>query len=85
MCTKLIKMHNHKVYLDYNATTPLAPEVLDVITTVLRDAWGNPSSGHHAGSRLTFIHSDRISDQPPYRYRVLPGILNTQGMEDLGC
>ena len=39
-----------KVYLDYNATTPLAPEVLDVITTVLRDAWGNPSSGHHAGS-----------------------------------
>ena len=41
------------VYLDYNATTPLAPEVLSVITTALRDAWGNPSSGHHAGSRPT--------------------------------
>lgn len=38
-----------KVYLDYNATTPLAPEVLEAITVALRDAWGNPSSSYHAG------------------------------------
>ena len=37
------------VYLDYNATTPLAPEVLDVITETLRDAWANPSSSNHLG------------------------------------
>ena len=38
------------IYLDYNATTPLVPEVLDAIHTTLRDAWGNPSSSHHAGT-----------------------------------
>eukprot|EP00054_Salpingoeca_dolichothecata_P005626 m.35506 g.35506 ORF g.35506 m.35506 type:complete len:402 (-) comp15749_c0_seq3:98-1303(-) len=37
------------VYLDYNATTPLAPSVLTAIQDALRDAWGNPSSAHHAG------------------------------------
>ena len=37
------------VYLDYNATTPLASEVLDTVVATLRDAWGNPSSSHHAG------------------------------------
>ena len=38
--------------MDYNATTPLAPEVLEAITSTLRDAWGNPSSSYHAGSEL---------------------------------
>ena len=37
------------VYLDYNATTPLAPDVLEVITTALKDAWANPNSNHVAG------------------------------------
>ena len=37
------------LYLDYNATTPLAPEVLESIMTALRDCWGNPSSSHEAG------------------------------------
>ena len=41
-----------RVYLDYNATTPLASEVLEAITTALRDAWGNPSSSYHAGKKL---------------------------------
>ena len=40
---------SRKVYLDYNSTTPLAPEVLDRIHVVLRDMWANPSSGHEAG------------------------------------
>lgn len=42
-------MSSAKVYLDSNATTPLAPEVLDCIHGTLRDAWGNPSSSHSAG------------------------------------
>ena len=37
------------VYLDHNATTPLAPEVLQEITRALRECWGNPSSNHDIG------------------------------------
>lgn len=44
-----VDMNSGVVYLDCNATTPLAPEVLEAVTGALRDAWGNPSSGHHAG------------------------------------
>jgi len=38
-----------KIYLDHNATTPVAPEVLHIITSVLRDQMGNPSSVHSMG------------------------------------
>jgi cysteine desulfurase len=37
------------VYLDYNATTPLAPEVADAIEPFLRAHFGNPSSSHAYG------------------------------------
>ena len=37
------------VYLDYNATTPLAPEALAAMMPFLRDDFGNPSSIHAAG------------------------------------
>lgn len=37
------------VYLDHNATTPLAPEVLEAMLPYLRDRFGNPSSAHRAG------------------------------------
>ena len=36
------------VYLDYNATTPLADEVKHAITRSL-ELWGNPSSGYNTG------------------------------------
>ena len=38
-----------KIYLDHNATTPIAPEVLERITAVLQNQVGNPSSVHSAG------------------------------------
>jgi cysteine desulfurase len=38
-----------KIYLDHNATTPVAPEVLEIVTSVLRDQIGNPSSVHSLG------------------------------------
>ena len=38
------------VYLDYNATTPLAPEVESAIRDSLT-LWGNPSSGYRTGTR----------------------------------
>lgn len=39
------------IYLDYNATTPVAPEVVEAVVGALRDAWGNPSSVHAYGVR----------------------------------
>jgi len=38
------------IYLDYNASTPLAPEVIAVMRQNLDSAYGNPSSTHWAGS-----------------------------------
>ncbi len=37
------------IYLDHNATTPLAPEVIESMVSALRDLWGNPSSAHRFG------------------------------------
>ncbi|MCW3491698.1 cysteine desulfurase family protein [Dethiobacter alkaliphilus] len=37
------------VYLDYNATTPLAPEVVEEMLPYLKEHFGNPSSGHYYG------------------------------------
>jgi tRNA (5-methylaminomethyl-2-thiouridylate)-methyltransferase len=37
------------IYLDHNATTPAAPEVLDAVAVALRALPGNPSSTHAAG------------------------------------
>jgi cysteine desulfurase len=37
------------VYFDNNATTPLAPEVLDAMMPFLVEHFGNPSSAHAAG------------------------------------
>ncbi len=38
-----------RIYLDYNATTPLAPEVAATMLPFLAEAYGNPSSLHWAG------------------------------------
>ncbi|XP_073928219.1 selenocysteine lyase isoform X2 [Castor canadensis] len=40
-----------KVYMDYNATTPLEPEVIQAVTEAMQEAWGNPSSSYTAGRR----------------------------------
>jgi cysteine desulfurase len=40
-----------RIYLDYNATTPPSPAVVDRMTDVLRHEAGNPSSVHHFGQR----------------------------------
>jgi len=42
---------NNPIYLDYNATTPVAPEVLDAMLPWLRGEFGNPSSTHPYGRR----------------------------------
>ena len=37
------------VYLDYNATTPVDPEVADAMLPYLMEHFGNPSSSHWYG------------------------------------
>src|SRR5260370_28786478 len=37
------------IYLDYNATTPLDPAVVDAMLPFLREHFGNPSSTHAYG------------------------------------
>lgn len=39
------------IYLDYNATCPIAPEVLAEMQPYLADHYGNPSSAHVFGQR----------------------------------
>ena len=38
-----------RIYLDYNATTPLRPEVRDAMMPYLTEAFGNGSSIHAYG------------------------------------
>jgi cysteine desulfurase len=38
-----------RIYLDHNATTPPAAEVVDAMAKALREQYGNPSSVHHFG------------------------------------
>lgn len=39
-----------KIYLDHSATTPVDPEVAQIMFTVLTDSFGNPSSIHGYGN-----------------------------------
>lgn len=43
-------MTSEQIYLDYNASTPIDPQVAAVIQQALQDAFGNPSSTHWAGA-----------------------------------
>uniref|UniRef100_A0A8C2XL40 Selenocysteine lyase n=1 Tax=Cyclopterus lumpus TaxID=8103 RepID=A0A8C2XL40_CYCLU len=45
------EMNLDRIYMDYNATTPLEPEVIQAISEALQDAWGNPSSNYIAGAK----------------------------------
>jgi cysteine desulfurase len=54
-----------KIYLDYNASTPLAPEVVDAMQPLLNNYYGNPSALHWAGKPVKeLLHKARkqVSD-----------------------
>ncbi|MDR0505922.1 MAG: IscS subfamily cysteine desulfurase [Dysgonamonadaceae bacterium] len=40
------------IYLDYNATAPLMPEVFEAMRPFLTERWGNPSSSYSFGAKL---------------------------------
>ena len=50
-----------RVYFDYNATTPLAPEVTDAVLRAMRDVFGNASSIHHFGQQAKATLDDARS------------------------
>jgi cysteine desulfurase len=50
-----------RVYFDYNATTPVAPEVAEAMVRVTRDTFGNASSVHHFGQQAKAALDDARS------------------------
>ena len=50
------------VYLDYQATTPLAPEAFDAMVPLLRDQFANPHSAHRLG-RAAAAQVERARDE----------------------
>lgn len=54
-----------QIYLDYNASTPIAPEVAVVMRQAMEEAFGNPSSGHWAGipaRQMVEVARQRVAD-----------------------
>jgi hypothetical protein len=50
------------IYLDYNATTPVDPRVLEAMLPYLREQYGNPSSSHI----VTYLPVDRYGVVDPH-------------------
>ena len=67
------------IYLDHNATTPLAPEVLQAILPFLEDNFGNPSSVHSLGRKVR-VKIDEAREQVAHLIGAHPGeVIFTSG------
>jgi len=51
-----------RIYLDYNASTPLDPGGAQAMRSVLEDSYGNPSSAHWAGRAAKQILEEARAD-----------------------
>ncbi len=68
-----------KIYFDNAATTPLDPEVLDVMIPALREDFGNPSSTHAFGRKVK-AHIEQARKTIANLLNVTPGeIIFTSG------
>ncbi len=68
-----------RIYLDYNAATPLDPRVLDVMMPYFKDGFGNPSSIHSFGMGAKCA-LDRAREQVAALINASPGeIVFTSG------
>src|SRR5215471_17154609 len=54
-------MQQGRIYLDFNASTPVAPEVSRAMEQVLHEPFGNPSSEHWAGRSAADAALGRVS------------------------
>src|SRR6266850_52546 len=50
-----------RVYFDYNASTPLATEVIEAVVHTTRDVFGNASSVHHFGQQAKAVMDEARS------------------------
>ena len=44
-----------RIYVDNAATTPVAPQVIEAMSSCFNDTWGNPSSLHYEGQKAKEI------------------------------
>jgi len=49
--TPVLRCAMRSIYFDYNATTPLDPQVREAMMPFLNEVWGNPSSVHYLGRK----------------------------------
>jgi cysteine desulfurase len=67
------------IYLDHNATTPLAPEVLQTMMPFLEENFGNPSSVHTEGRKVR-VKMDEAREHVASLIGAFPGeIIFTSG------
>jgi cysteine desulfurase len=59
------------IYFDYNATTPLDPQVREAMMPYLGEVFGNPSSVHHVGMRARAL-LDEARDRVAAVWRCKP-------------
>ena len=68
------------IYLDYNATTPVDPAVVEELLPYLVDGFGNPSSNHPYGRRARqAVDVGRASVGGPARLRCVGNRFLTSG------
>jgi cysteine sulfinate desulfinase/cysteine desulfurase-like protein len=61
-CLPLQRQYVRVIYLDHNATTPIASEVLEVMMPYLTADWGNPSSTYKFGAKLNGDKTQRLAN-----------------------
>ncbi len=59
---------NQQIYLDANATTPVLPEIADVVSHTMQVCFGNPSSSH-----ITGIQAKHLLEQTRNKAREVIG------------
>jgi cysteine desulfurase len=73
---------HQRIYLDYNATTPLDPRVLDAVVRQLQEEVGNPSSSHYHGQQSkNILESSRHTIADFLRVKTQEVIFTSGGTE----
>lgn len=77
-----MRLSNGNIYLDYNATTPLDPRVIEAMEPYLSKWFGNPSSAHIQG-RTTSLAVKKAREQLAALLNCEPGeiIFTSSGSE----
>ena len=66
-------MPNEPIYLDYNATTPCDPRVVEKMLPYFSQWYGNPANGLHVQGRKAAKAVDNAREQISALLNVRPG------------